>query len=217
MSERTSERDIVVRQPAGKASALVLLFHGVGASPEGLVPLGELIADALPGAAVVSVCSPAPSDLGGGYQWFSVRGVDEANRPARVDAAMPAFAQTVRDWQARTGVAPDATTLLGFSQGAIMALEATQRVPGLASRVVALAGRFAEPPQTAPGAAVHWLHGEQDGVIPAAWAGQGVAQLRALGAAVTLDLVPGLGHGVDARMARQVLERLAPPPNPEPS
>jgi phospholipase/carboxylesterase len=59
-----------------------------------------------------------------------------------------------------------------------------------------------------PAGPVHLLHGEQDGVIPVAWAEQAAQQLQALGAAVTLDRMPGLGHGVDMAMARQVLARL---------
>ena len=41
------------------------------------------------------------------------------------------------DWQRHTGVAAERTTLVGFSQGAIMALESTQcGAPRVASRVV---------------------------------------------------------------------------------
>lgn len=47
--------------------------------------------------------SPESSDLGSGWQWFSVRGVTEENRPARVAEATPSFVRCVRDWQARTG------------------------------------------------------------------------------------------------------------------
>ena len=32
--------DLIVHQPTVPARHLVLLFHGVGASPEGLLPLG---------------------------------------------------------------------------------------------------------------------------------------------------------------------------------
>ena len=35
--------------------------------------------------------TPRPADLGGGWQWFSVRGVTEDSRPARIAEAMPSF------------------------------------------------------------------------------------------------------------------------------
>ena len=116
--------DGLVLQSPAPARELFLLFHGVGASPQDLVPLGQLIARAFPEAAVASVPAPDRSDFGSGLQWFSVRGVTEENRPERVQATLGRFLDTVRAWQERTGVSAAATTLVGFSQGAILSLEA---------------------------------------------------------------------------------------------
>ena len=106
-------------------------------------------------------------------------------------------------------IGPEATALIGFSQGAIMALESTQQPEPVAGRVIALAGRFAQVPRIAPPHVVlHLLHGEQDGVMPAVLATDAVAQWRALGGTATLDLFSGLGHGIDARVVRRVAEHL---------
>ena len=165
------QHDLVIQQPeaapaepGGQGAELLLLFHGVGASARDLLPLAEALAEAKPHAWVVNLQVPHPSEFGHGWQWFSVQGVTEDNRPGRVSAAMPAFLQRVAAWQARAGSTPERTTLIGFSQGAIMSLEATQvSDTPLASRVIAIAGRFAQAPQRAPqGAAVHLLHGDQD-------------------------------------------------------
>lgn len=200
-----SDQAVIIQQAFVPATRLILLFHGVGSRPEELVPLGRILADADPAAWVVSVRSPEPCDLGGGWQWFSVRGVTEDSRPARIAAAMPLFVRTVRDWQARAGVGAAATTLIGFSQGAIMALESTQLPETVAARVISLAGRFASPPRVAPLATqVHLLHGEQDPVIDPRYSLTAAEALQALGAAVTVDTFPGLGHGVDSRMAARV-------------
>jgi phospholipase/carboxylesterase len=204
--------DLPILRPAATPRQLLLLFHGVGSSAGDLRPLGEALAALHPDACVVSVRSPDLSDLGQGWQWFSVQGVTEANRPSRVAEAMPRFADAVRAWQRDSGVGPEATTLIGFSQGAIMALESTQQSEPVAARVVALAGRFAQAPRIAPSAVtLHLLHGEQDRVMPAALAVDAAAQWRALGGAVTLDLLPGLGHGIDARVVRRLAEHLAAP------
>jgi len=174
-----------------------------------LRPLGQALAGPFAHAWIVSVRSPDASDFGQGWQWFSVQGVTEDNRPARVAAAMPRFVQSVRHWQREAGVDAAATTLIGFSQGAIMALEATQQPEPLAGRVIALAGRFAQPPRVAPAqTALHLMHGEQDRVMPAALSIDAVRQLQALGARVTLDLLPGLGHGIDARVVQRIVEHL---------
>ena len=200
--------DLLIQRPAA-AARLVLLFHGVGASAEDLLPLGQAFAARQPQAWVVSVRSPDPCDLGRGWQWFSVQGVTEANRPARVAAAMARFLKSVRDWQRESGVGAEATALVGFSQGAIMALEATQQGEPPATRVLAMAGRFAQPPRIAPPQVVlHLLHGEQDRVMPLALAADAAAQWRALGARATLDSFPDLGHGIDDRMLARLAEHL---------
>jgi phospholipase/carboxylesterase len=204
--------DLLIQKPQaanGPGTALFLLFHGVGAQARDLQAVGERLADWQPDAWVVSVQAPHPSDLGGGWQWFSVRGVTPHNRPERVAEAMPDFIQAVKGWQAQAQVGAAQTTLLGFSQGAIMSLAATQLDTAIAGRVVAMAGRFPAPPRQAPaGTRLHLLHGQADQVVPTSESVHAHAQLQALGAKVTLDLIPGLGHGIDAHMMACLHARL---------
>jgi phospholipase/carboxylesterase len=202
---------VIVQRAAEAATQLILMFHGVGSNAQDLVPLGQALARELPMATVVSVQAPDSSDFGAGWQWFSVQGITEAGRPARVTATMPRFVATVQQWQQETGVGPAQTTLLGFSQGAIMALESTQHPVPLAGRVVAIAGRFAQPPRVAPaGVRLHLLHGDADPVMPVRLSVDAQAQLQALGATATLDRFPGLGHGIDQRVLGKLVERLRP-------
>lgn len=200
---------MIIQRPDGPSSELVLLFHGVGATANDLAPLGAIVANAMPEATVVSVSAPHPSSLGRGREWFSVVGITEQSRPGRVAQAMSAFVDTVAHWQRDAGATPARTTLIGFSQGAIMSLEAARQEPVLAGRVVAIAGRFAVIPESLPAPiAFHFIHGAQDQVIPAQHAVDAAEELGQLGAPVTLDVVPGLGHGVDARVASILVERL---------
>lgn len=200
---------IVIQRPTGVAKQLMLLQHGVGATPQGLVPLGERLAQAFPDALMVSVQAPHPSDLGQGYQWFSVRGITEEDRPARVAEAMHAFVAMVRDWQRQSGVGPEATALIGFSQGAIMSLEATQLSEHLAGRVVALSGRFAALPQAPhPHTTIHMVHGKNDAVIHYGYTVTGAEHLISVGADVTADVIPFLGHEISAEVIELVVERL---------
>lgn len=213
-------QDAVIIQRTAAASArpqeLLLLFHGVGSNAKDLAPLGELLAQQRPGAWVVSVQAPLASEGGRGWQWFSVLRITEANRPARVAEVMPSFIDTVAHWQRQAGADAASTTLFGFSQGAIMALESTQQGSSLAGRVVAIAGRFAQAPRRAPtDTVVHLMHGDQYRVMPMALAIDANAALLALGATVTLDSFPGLGHGVDIRVMRRIADRLDEDSRPE--
>lgn len=201
---------LMAHEPNLPAERLMLLFHGVGSSPEDLLPLGQAVGRRFPDALVLSVRSPDASDFGSGWQWFTVRGIDEANRPQRVADAMPRFVATVRRWQHERGLDAAATTLIGFSQGAIMALEATQQAQPLAARVIAIAGRFARPPRLAPPAtALHLLHGDEDRVVPSTQSVDAARQLQALGATATLDRFAGLGHGIDTRVLERIIQRMS--------
>lgn len=205
------EGSLLLARPEA-SDRLVLLFHGMGSSAQDLAPVGSVLAQAHPRATVVSVEAPKPSLLGHGKEWFSVVGITEYNRPHRIAQAMPLFLDAIRHWQDLSGIGPQSTVLVGFSQGAIMSLEATQTrlEPNQAARVViSLAGRFAEPVRSAPSdLRFHLIHGESDGVVMPRWSIQADRQLRALGGEVTLDLVPGLGHGIEARALQYVLHHL---------
>ena len=200
-TEKIMDSAIVLQRPTGAIQQLVLFFHGVGSNAQDLVPVAQQFAQVLKHAMVVSVNGAQPSDFGSGRQWFSVAGVTEANRAARVAAVMPSFQSTVKQWQELAGVGADKTILVGFSQGSIMALESTQLQPTLAGRVIAFAGRFALEPKVAPTATViNLIHGSADAVIDAKYSLAAARQLNALGAKVTVDIVPGMSHGIDARM-----------------
>jgi phospholipase/carboxylesterase len=197
---------MIIQQPSGAARQLVLLFHDLGASEEDMRPVGERLAAEYPEALVASLRAPHPASLGAGYQWFSVEGVDDTRRVERVAAEMPLFVAAIRQWQRDTGLGPEATVLVGFSQGAIMVLEAATQAGDdvLAGRVVALAGRYARLPATNPGGTTLLLvHGKAD-----TFTVEAARHLVALGADVVADAIPWLGHGIDADGIDLVVRRL---------
>lgn len=138
-----------------------------------------------------------------------MQGVTEESRQARVDAIMPVFIETVRYWQKHSGVSPQATALIGFSQGAIMSLESIKAEPGLASRVIAFNGRYATLPEAATTATtVHLIHGGEDRVIELSHAVAAQEALMRAGGDVTLDIVENLGHAIDERSMQFALDHL---------
>lgn len=185
---------LIVQQPSPAAKRLVLLLHGVGSVPQAMLGVAQWFATRDPDACVVSIASPYPADISNGLQWFSVRGVTEENRQARVDAVMQDFLATVGHWQGVAGVDASNTLLAGFSQGAIMALEATKLPQAPASTIVAFGGRYATLPSQRPEAVIHLLHGSADPVMPVAQAQAAFSRLQDQGAQATLDIAPGVGH-----------------------
>lgn len=198
----------VVQSPDRPAKQLLLLFHGVGDNPANMAQIGSWFAPLFPDALVVSVGGVEPCGPNG-RQWFSVQGVTEENRQERVDAIMPTFVDRVRYWQQQSGVGANATALIGFSQGAIMALESVKAEAGLASRVIAFNGRYATLPERATTeTTIHLIHGGEDRVIELSHAVAGQEALIRAGGDVTLDIVDDLGHVIDDRSIQFALDHL---------
>ncbi len=201
---------LIVHPPeGGVAKQLFLLFHGVGAAPDDLVPLGQIIARQFPQSAVVSVQAPHDCPYSDGFQWFSVDGITEQQRAGRTAQALPLFQQAVQHWQQAFGIGAEATALVGFSQGAGLALESTQLGTALAARIVALSGRFSTLPTTAPdNCTLHLIHGKQDNVIAYSHTIHAAERLVQLGADITADVIPFAGHEITPEIANLVIERL---------
>jgi len=198
---------IVVARPEGRPGQLMLLFHAAGTGPEDMVPLGRALSREFGGAFVVSV--GAPVQPGGGQAWFSMQEIDEDNRPGRVAAAMPGFVETVRRWQAEAGVEVDAVALVGFSQGGEMALESSRTLPAIAGRIISIAGRFTRLPESPnPGTTLHLLHGKLDPVIPCAATVEAAHHLVRIGADITADVIPFVGHQINDDVVDTLVERL---------
>jgi phospholipase/carboxylesterase len=205
---------ILARLPnEGAPNLLFLLLHGVGAEAIHMRPLAEALSREFPQAAVLCLNAPDAFDGvpggGAGRQWFSVRGVTDDNRAERVAAAMPGFIGMVRTLQQHFNMDWPRTAMAGFSQGAIMALEAVQAEPQLAGRVLAFSGRHASAPMHAPAdTTVHLFHGLDDRVLPHASVVDSAERLLALGGDVTADVLPGIGHELHPQLMAKALEQL---------
>lgn len=199
--------------------SLVILLHGVGSRGADLAPLGPIWAAAVPDTDFVAPDAPFAFDQGGvGRQWFSIRGVTDANRPARVAEARAAFDHTVTGIAAAHGLAdrPDRIALVGFSQGSIMALDLVASGRWPVAAVIAFSGRLASPEPLTPatGTRTVLIHGAADPVMPVAESAIAEARLQAAGVAVSRFVLPGLGHTISAPgaeiAARVLAEALGP-------
>jgi phospholipase/carboxylesterase len=201
----------LVIQRSVTPAQLILLFHGVGSTAQSMLALGQAYARAFPQAQVVALDAPYPSEPAPqGWQWFPVTEISDDNRAQRVEAALPAFEYAVRHWQQRSGVDAAGTALVGYSQGAIMALASVVREQPVAARVIALAGRFARLPEQAlhEGSTIHLLHGKGDQVIHYRHAIDAALRLKSLGADFTADVLPFIGHELHPDLMALAVEKL---------
>ncbi|WP_087737287.1 alpha/beta hydrolase [Paraburkholderia piptadeniae] len=199
----------------GPATALVVLLHGVGSNAQDLVPLADLWRAALPQAAFASLDGSEPFDGGfGGRQWFSLRDVDEGNRPGRVAAGWPALQKMLDAELAHWALDYGRLALVGFSQGSMMSLHHVATNPQGAAAVVAFSGRLASPIVTRSATPVTLIHGENDAVIPVQETERAAIALTDAGFDVEAFALPGVGHtisGDGVELAREALMRALTP------
>lgn len=202
---------LLVMEPPAGAQQLIILLHGTGSRPADMTSMAEHFRVIWPNAAIAIPQGMQPFDaaLHDRYQWFSLAGITEANRPERIAAALPSFIELIRSIQETAGVPPADTVLAGFSQGAIMALEAVKQVDGLAGRVLAFSGRYGRLPEVAPQlTSISFYHGDQDEVIAVKHAQEAFEELHELGGDVSLDIAHGAGHEVHPALLSVAIEKL---------
>ncbi|MDH4391894.1 MAG: esterase [Aquabacterium sp.] len=194
----------------GLPGQLMVLLHGWGASADDMAPLAQALQAAFPQAALLAPQGFEPVETGlAGRQWFGLDGDTEANHPALVAAVLPRLATWLRAAQQASGVGPAATALVGFSQGAIAALELAQLHDGIAGRVLSFAGRYATLPTVALAhTTLHFFHGATDTVIPAAQSRLAMERLRALQGDATIDIASGVGHDLPPALVQCAVQRL---------
>ncbi|MDQ0504260.1 alpha/beta hydrolase [Xanthobacter agilis] len=187
----------------GAADSLVVLLHGYGADGRDLIDLGNAWADLLPHAAFVSPHAPEPCGQAPvGRQWFPLTFRDPHELPRGAQAAAPLLRAFLDVELAKLALPPERLALVGFSQGAMMALKVGLAEDLRPAAVVAFSGMWvdASAPHPAPVSnppPVLLLHGEDDEVIPAQALFGSAKALAAAGVPVEWHLSPGLGHGID--------------------
>ncbi|MFQ6539372.1 MULTISPECIES: alpha/beta hydrolase [Aphanothece] len=187
----------LIRQGPRRGDQRLVLLHGWGADADDLLDLGALLVG--PEVGVVALQAPLPHPAGIGRQWYDLQQPGWPQLPA-------ARADLQRRLLALDAEVPlSATVLLGFSQGAAMALDVGTRGPGLP--VAALVGCSGYPhPDWQPGAVqgpetsrILLTHGELDPVVPVAASEDLRQRLSAGGHGVELHLFPG-GHTIDSSL-----------------
>ena len=190
--------------PASKGAArqLVVLCHGVGADGHDLIDLAPSWAHALPDALFIAPDAPEPYDgAPTGRQWFSLADRTPAELEAGARRAAPLLGAAIDAELERLGLPGDAVALMGFSQGAMMALHAGLRRRPPPRGILAFSGALLATASLAHEIVGHppvlLVHGESDEVVPFARGPASEAALLAAGVPVQTLWRPGLGHGID--------------------
>jgi phospholipase/carboxylesterase len=204
------------RRPARQ---LVVLLHGYGADGNDLIDIGRAWRDLLPDAAFVSPHAPEPLEGAAiGRQWFRLTYRDPHERWRGVNQVRSALEPFVDAELARRRLPPSALALVGFSQGAMLALHAGLRRAVAPAAIVGYSGMLVLPGNAAADAIatdirakppVLLVHGDHDDVIPAEALFHAANGLAALDIPTEWHRSQGIGHGIDPEGLRHGGEFLA--------
>jgi len=206
----------LVHLPAsGPVDLCFVLLHGLGADAASMEPVRAALRAQYPQAALVSLNGPL-SLAEGGQAWFAVEGLNDLDAEVleqrlaeRLDQALPALVQRVQAWAKHFELDWERVALAGFSQGATLALEAVQAQDRLAGRVLAFSGGHVRVPQHAPHeVSIHLLHGLDDALVPYPPVVNMARTLVSLGADITADVLPGVGHELHPKLVDKAMEQL---------
>ena len=175
---------------------LVVLCHGLGADGFDLIDIAAAWAHAVPDAAFIAPHAPFPCDLAPhGRQWFSVADRTPAVIEPQVRLAGRHLDGFIDDELSRLGLPAGAYALMGFSQGAMMALHVGLRRPIQPRAILAYSGALMAPERLAAEIAhrppVLLVHGEDDEVVSSLRSREAEAALSQAGGPGRGDVLPG--------------------------
>lgn len=198
-------------EPLERASAAMVLVHGRGASAQDIM----LIASELPGRGFAYL---APQAAGGTWYPYPFTAPLERNEPW-LSSALDVIAGLMA--RIEESIPADRVILLGFSQGACLALEFAARharryggVAGLSGALIGPDGMAREYAGSLAGTPVLVASSDVDPYVPAPRVEEAGEVLRRLGGEVTVRLYPGLGHEVnrdEIQLVGDMMTALVPP------
>jgi phospholipase/carboxylesterase len=185
----------------GAPKQIVLLLHGFGSSGSDMISLAPTWQQALPDALFLAPHAPQRCGMGSGYQWWGLSELSPQALARGAAQAAPAIDSFIDRKLAQYGLTDAELAIVGFSQGAMMALHAGLRrqaqvaaivgYSGMLTGVVELRGELASRPP------VLLVHGSQDPVVPVTALHAAERELKQLDIEVTTHVCANLGHSVD--------------------
>jgi predicted esterase len=202
-----SQPVLMAGAPLDQARSAMIMIHGRGGTADNILSISREL-----GGEDFAFLAPQAA----GYQWYpnTFRAPLDSNQPW-LDSALKKIASILEHLQ-ENGIPPECVILLGFSQGACLALEYASRNPRRYGGVVGLSGGLIGPDglernlsgslEQTP---VFLGCSDQDAHIPLFRVHEASEAMRHLGAEVTERIYPGMGHTINIDEIEHVMNMMA--------
>ncbi len=198
---------------SGTPKQLVVLLHGLGADGNDLIELGQQWRDWLPDAAFIAPHAPDPcGNVPMGREWFPLTLSDPREFWRGATYAGPGLDSFLDRELARYSLPASKLALVGFSQGAMMALHVGLRREAAPAAIVGYSGLLVledgKGPESLKIAArskppILLVHGDRDDVVPVEMFFFSKEALAEAELPCQWHLSAGVGHGIDPEGLRQ--------------
>jgi phospholipase/carboxylesterase len=193
--------------PAAHAKLAVILLHGRGGSATDILSLAPLVSP-------LDAVTLAPTASGNTWYPYSFLAPFAQNQPG-IDSAHALIEAMLAKLDA-DGVPAASTALVGFSQGACLAVDHALRFPRRYGAIVGLTGGLIGPLGTPfaangslDGTPVLLAAGDPDPHVPWERVAETARVLKAMGGEVSLERYPGAPHAVLPEQAAKAKALLA--------
>ena len=123
------------------AKQLIVFCHGLGSDGKDLIGLAPYLAKTLPDAFFISPNAPFQYDLAStGFQWFSLENSSPESRLSGVEIAAPILNSFIDEQLEELNLDDKHLALVGFSQGAMLALHVGLRRPRQMGGIIGYSG-----------------------------------------------------------------------------
>lgn len=198
-----------------KPKQLVVLLHGYGADGEDLISLAGEFNEIIPDAAFVAPDGPYKSEAGGSRQWFSLQEYNDPYMFRGLQQVEPILNNFIQEQLKKHHLTIQNLFLIGFSQGAMLALHTGPRLLENCGGIISLSGALVMPEilvkEVKSKPPILLLHGADDAVVDCQRSLKAEQFLKATGLDVECHVIPRLGHSIsqpELAMARKFIKIL---------
>jgi phospholipase/carboxylesterase len=192
----------VRKAKSGQTNNLVILLHGVGSNASDLIELVDYLGVNLT-TTYISPNAPTPYDMAPvGFQWFSLKDYSQQALYNELVKAAPVLEQYIEKKCTEYSLKHENVVVLGFSQGAMMALHCLPRLNNTVKAMIPIAGALINPNnlsneiKSTPDTLL--IHGEFDQVVPFAALEHSAAALKNHGINVEKFIMKLTGHSINS-------------------
>lgn len=200
MSHQIIKESPSLKPLSGQTRKLVILLHGYGADGKDLMNLGYEWQASLPDTEFIAPNAPFLCEQSSfGYQWFSLSSWHLDDLETQIAITAPILNQFLDETLIERGLTDDDLALVGFSQGAMLALYTALKRTSSCACVIGYSGALIDRKQVSLNKvpAILLVHGDHDEVVPYIAMQQAQDHLKEVGITSQAYTCAFLGHGIN--------------------